>query len=168
MATALVQLLVGIRYRWLCDYWLLFRRLICRIVWHSLWFSEGWGAPICVGPAFRLQRRWAIFQGEYVCSTWHCFYRPLVCSDLKPQSSIRGWVWLDILYEVPFALTDRVLSLHHRSSSFEVMPRTLRVLVALLTVFPMLVFQSSLLLMVTFKYLVLSVILRRWPLGRYW
>ena len=50
-----------------------------------------------------------------------------------------------------FALSDPVMRLHHRK---------LMVLVALLTVFPMRGFQSSLLLMVTHRYKLVSVILR--------
>ena len=59
-----------------------------------------------------------------------------------------------------FALTDNVIRLHCGK---------LRFIASLLTVFHMCGFQSSLLLlMVTLRYTLVSVILRMWPLRWYW
>jgi len=64
-----------------------------------------------------------------------------------------------LLYEVSFTLTDPVLRLRRRK---------LKVQVALVTVFSMCSFQSSLLLMLIPSYLILSVIARGRPLRWYW
>ena len=88
------------------------------------------------------------FECESGCCAFHCLYRPLTVLGLRSQT-IEPYSKIDptrVLFDVDLALSVSVLRLRSRN---------LGVLVAVLTVFPICSCQSSLLSMVTPKYLIL-------------